>query len=129
MNLLTIAQESKTVLSLFIGANLLIGFSLLVRNPRARSWLLTAGLTAAGFMLLFGASMGWKIYQERNNVEAIIVEEKVDVRSGPGVDNITVVTVHEGAKVRVRGEISGWYQISLPNGWNGWLPASSIRIL
>jgi hypothetical protein len=24
---------------------------------------------------------------------------------------------------------NGWHQISLPNGWSGWLPQSYLRIL
>ena len=61
--------------------------------------------------------------------QGVIVEQNVDVRSGPGKENITVVTVHEGIVVQVRSESNGWYQISLPNGWSGWLPGSSVRIL
>lgn len=49
--------------------------------------------------------------------------------SAPGGDSIAVVTVHEGILVSVRGESNGWYQISLPNGWTGWLPSRTLRIL
>jgi SH3-like domain-containing protein len=73
--------------------------------------------------------MTWKIYQVDHVREGVIIEQKVDVHSGPGTENITVVTVHEGILVRIRGESNGWFQISLPNGWNGWLPSSAIRIL
>jgi len=31
--------------------------------------------------------------------------------------------------VRVHGSNNDWYQISLPNGWSGWLRKDSIRIL
>jgi SH3-like domain-containing protein len=58
-----------------------------------------------------------------------VVEQKVDVRSGPGAENIAVFVLHEGTKVRVHSSNSGWYQISLPNGWNGWLKQTCIRVL
>ncbi len=129
VHLLTIAQESRIVLVLYLLINIFVGIYLLARVPRLAFWALMACLTAALLMLLFGASLTWKVYQERHNRDGVIVEQKVDVRSGPGMENITLVTVHEGVIVHIRGESNGWLQISLPNGWNGWLPSSSIRIL
>ena len=70
---------------------------------------------------LFGCSLGWRIYEANNLQQGIIVEQKVDIRSGPGAQNVTVFTVHEGTKVRIRGDAPGWYQVSLANGWVGWL--------
>ncbi len=87
--------------------------------------LVALGLLAA----LLACSAGWKIYQKAHRHQGIITEQKVDIRSGPGTDNITVVTVHEGMKVSIRGEANGWYQVGLPNGWNGWIPHDSLRIL
>jgi tetratricopeptide (TPR) repeat protein len=129
VHLFTIAQESRIVLALFLLMNIFVSIYLLTRMPRLAFWALTASLTAALLMILFAASLTWKVYQERHDRDGVIVEQKVDVRSGPGVENITVVTVHEGVIVHIRGESNGWSQISLPNGWNGWLPSSSIRIL
>jgi SH3-like domain-containing protein len=57
------------------------------------------------------------------------VEAKADIRSGPGRENVTVFTVHEGIFVRVRGEAAGWYQVSLPNGWSGWVEKDVLRVL
>jgi hypothetical protein len=31
-------------------------------------------------------------------------------------------------KARVHASANGWYQISLPNGWNGWLPQETVGI-
>lgn len=129
VHIFTIAQETRILLALYLLLNIFVGLYLLTRMPRLAFWMLTASLAAGLLMLLFAASLTWKIYQERHTRDGVIVEQKVDVRSGPGLDNITVVTVHEGVIVRVRNETNGWFQISLPNGWNGWLPGSSLRIL
>ncbi len=129
VGLLTISQESIVVLAMFITANMFFGLCRLVRRPRAAFWSLTVSLAAAVLMLLFGASLAWKIYRAEHYREGVIVEQKADIRSGPGTANITVVTVHEGIVVKVRGESNGWYQISLPNGWTGWLPGRSVRVL
>jgi tetratricopeptide (TPR) repeat protein len=125
----TIAQESRIALVLFFAANLLFSFYILIRKPRLAFWAATAGLAVALLLLLVAGSLTWKIYQKEHDREGVIVEQKVDIRSGPGPENITVVTVHEGVMVHVRAESNGWYQISLPNGWTGWLPGNAIRIL
>jgi tetratricopeptide (TPR) repeat protein len=129
VHLLTIAQESKIVLALFFVVNLFFGLYLLTRKPRLAFWAATAGLAVALLLLLVAGTFAWKIYQESHDREGVIVEQKVDIRSGPGPENITVVTVHEGVIVHIRAESNGWYQISLPNGWTGWLPGAAIRIL
>jgi tetratricopeptide (TPR) repeat protein len=129
VNFFTISQESRIVLALFVIANVLFGIHVLLRRPRIAFWALTGSLTAVLLLLLFAGSLAWKIYQQDHRREGVIVEQQVDIRSGPGIENVTVVTVHEGIVVQVRSESNGWYQISLPNGWNGWLPEASVRIL
>jgi tetratricopeptide (TPR) repeat protein len=129
VHVLTPGQESIVALLLFVAANGFFALYLLSGSPRVviRSFMasMTLGLLAA----LLASSAGWKIYEKEHRQQGIITEQKVDIRSGPGPENITVVTVHEGIKVAVRGEANGWYQVGLPNGWNGWLPHDSLRIL
>jgi tetratricopeptide (TPR) repeat protein len=126
---LAIAGQSKLVLLLFILANILFSVYWLVRNPRIASFALI-GCFAAGFLfILVAASLSWKIYVSENRKEGVVIEQKVDIRSGPGNENVTVFTIHEGLKVRVLASSNGWNQISLPNGWSGWLPQNYLRIL
>ena len=128
VHLFTIAQESRILLVLFVVTNVLFGVYILGRRPRLASRALMGSVAAGLLMLLFAGSLAWKAYQESHHREGVIVDPKVDVRSGPGTENIAVVTVHEGVVVQVRGESNGWYQISLHNGWNGWLPGRAVRI-
>jgi tetratricopeptide (TPR) repeat protein len=129
VHLLTVRQETGILLALFVTANALFSVYLLARRPRTARWALSAGLAVVMLMLPAGGSLAWKVYEARHRRQGVIVEQKADVRSGPGTGNITVVTVHEGIVVRVREESGGWYRISLPNGWTGWLPSKSLRIL
>jgi SH3-like domain-containing protein len=57
----------------------------------------------------------------------VIVADKVDVLSGPAAGNAVLASIHEGLKVEIRSEASGWLQVVLPNGWNGWLPQSAVE--
>jgi tetratricopeptide (TPR) repeat protein len=126
---LTIEQESRLVLALFIIANLLLAIYLLARDARNASRALIASFCVGILFIITACSLSWKIYERDFRKKGIVVEQKADVRSGPGSENITVFTIHEGIKVRVHGSSNGWIQISLPNGWNGWLPQDYIRIL
>ncbi|MBN2429980.1 MAG: tetratricopeptide repeat protein [Acidobacteria bacterium] len=88
-----------------------------------------AGVTLTVVLLLFivwaaiFAGMIWRLETIR---EGIILTEKVDVRSGPAADDPILFTVHEGHKVSIRSVAGDWYQIVLPNGWNGWSPAAAV---
>jgi tetratricopeptide (TPR) repeat protein len=126
---LTIPQECTLLLALFALANALFFIYLRVSSSRAAFRALLGCLAAGLLFLIFASSLSWKLYHNSNNKEGIVVEQKVDVRSGPGSENVTVFTLHEGFKVRVHQSGNGWHQISLPNGWNGWLPRNNLRIL
>jgi uncharacterized protein YgiM (DUF1202 family) len=125
----SVSQEAWLVLALFIATNILFGVSMLARGPRLAFRSLVATVISAVLLLAFGTALGWRIYQRQNSHEGVIVEQKTDVRSGPGEENVTVFTVHEGLLVQVRGSSGAWSQVSLPNGWNGWVPSHSVRIL
>jgi tetratricopeptide (TPR) repeat protein len=128
-DLLTVPQESLAVLVLFLAANLLFFFYVVLKNPR-HSFRALIGFLVAGFLtLLLAGSLAWKVYDRDFRTKGIVLAQKADVLSGPGAENVTVFTIHEGIKVRVHGSSNGWVQISLPNGWNGWLPQDSVGIL
>ena len=129
VHLLTISGESNIVLGLFVTVNLLLGLSFLIRTPRFTFWMLAGICVVSSLLILFSGSLAWKIYQEKHLRQGVIVEQKVDIHSGPGSENVTVFTVHEGVLVQVKEESDGWLQITLPNGWSGWLPGKSLRIL
>lgn len=126
---LTIRQESRLILVLFVAANAFFSVYLLAKNPRRAFRALIACLATAILFLIFAGSLSWKIYERDFRKNAVVIEQKVDVRSGPGPENIVIFTIHEGIEVRVHESNNGWYQISLPNGWNGWLPQNDVRVL
>ena len=126
---LSISQETWLILILFIAVNALFSVFLLSKNNRCALRAFAGFIVLGLLFVIFGCSWSWKIYQRNHRKEGILVEQKVDVLSGPGVQNMTLFTLHEGIKVRVHDSTDGWYQISLPNGWNGWLPQRNVRVL
>jgi tetratricopeptide (TPR) repeat protein len=125
----TLKQEVWIVFVLFVAANVLFALYLLANNPRHSLRALLGCIGLSVLFLVFASSLCWKIYEQDYRQKGVVVEQKVDVRSGPGPENIAVFTIHEGIKVQVHASNNGWYQISLPNGWSGWLRKDSIRIL
>jgi hypothetical protein len=126
---LSLSQETWLILILFIAANSVLSVYLLSKSHRHASRAFVGFIVLGLLFIVFGCSWSWKIYEKNHRKEGILVEQKVDVLSGPGVQNMTLFTIHEGLKVRVHGSTNGWYQISLPNGWNGWLPQDDLRVL
>jgi tetratricopeptide (TPR) repeat protein len=129
LSLVSITQLTWLVLALFMATNGFFIWYVLAKRHAVSSRALLGGLTIGAFFLLFGCTLAGKIYNDDYRREGVIVEQKVDVRSGPGADNITIFTIHEGTKVQVRGSSNGWCQVSLPNGWNGWLQQRAVAIL
>jgi tetratricopeptide (TPR) repeat protein len=125
----TIEQESRVIILIFIAANVFFSIYLLAKNSRLAFRAQIACLIAGIFFLVFAVSLIWKVYERDFRKNAVVVEQRVDVKSGPGSENITIFTIHEGIKVRVHKSSNGWHQISLPNGWNGWLPQDNVLIL
>lgn len=125
----TLEQESWIVLILFLITNVLFALFKLARNRGAAIRALVAACIFALLCLAPALSLSWKVYQSVSLKKGIVIPEKVDIRSGPGIQNITVFTIHEGTSLQVHKQVNGWYQVSLPNGWSGWLPADSVWII
>jgi len=126
---LSVSQEAWLALILFVMANLLFGIYQFAARPRRALWSLSAALALVVMFVLVSGSLAWKIYESKYRQQGVVVEQSVAMRSGPGPDYITVATIHEGIKVRIRGQAEGWYQVVLPNGWSGWLPGSALLAL
>jgi tetratricopeptide (TPR) repeat protein len=99
--------------------------------PLARSWerrrVLTLAALAAGLLALTaGAAVAYQIRIEEAAV-AIVLSDKVDVRSGPGEENALLFTLHEGTRVELGDRLDAWIHVNLSNGLSGWVPSSSIE--
>jgi hypothetical protein len=128
-NLLPLNVETGLALTLFVMANLLFTMFLVVRSDRLRRTALIGSVTLLGLFLVVAASNAFRIYRVSTEVAAVVVAEKADVLSGPGQDNPTLFSVHEGLRVRVHNRLDQWAQISLENGWTGWIRADTLGII
>jgi len=58
-----------------------------------------------------------------------VIEQAAEVLAGPGENNATLFTVHEGLLIEVRDVRPDWIQVSLPNGLNGWLRREVVEVI
>lgn len=102
------------------------------RTSRPGGWSPAWGWTVAGLMAaLCVVTASW--YATVTHLEgaplAVVIESSVDVLAGPGENNASLFTVHEGLTVEVRSERENWVQVSLPNGLNGWVPRGAVGLV
>jgi tetratricopeptide (TPR) repeat protein len=99
--------------------------------PLVRAWDRRRALAIAAFAmgllaLTAGAAVAYQIRIEQAAV-AIVLSDKVDVRSGPGEENALLFTLHEGTRVELGDRLDAWIHVNLSNGLSGWVPSSSIE--
>jgi tetratricopeptide (TPR) repeat protein len=81
-----------------------------------------------GFFTLFTLLMAWSGYSyTQSNKEAIVFAPTITVKSSPDDKGTDLFVLHEGTKVKLLDNISGWYEIRIANGSVGWLPQSSLE--
>ncbi len=59
--------------------------------------------------------------------EAIIMAPVSTIKSSPDASGKEIFILHEGTKVRVLDELSGWKKIKISNGNQGWIEATNIE--
>lgn len=129
LSLTTPDQDAVALLALFLAMGALVAIRIAGGAEMMRR-LAVWGMVVLALPLLVAASAySIKLYRAATTTQAIVLAERLDVRSGPGEDNTTLFTVHEGLKLRVRSEQGAWLLVSLENGLNGWVPASSVGVI
>jgi tetratricopeptide (TPR) repeat protein len=120
---LSLAEEKTLFLSAYaLAAALLLGSLLFLQKALRR-----AGIVAGAVALLLGVSYLTRLHGETARPHAVVVDPKVDVRTGPGEDYQPYFLLHAGAELRVEELQGGWAKISISADRKGWLPASAIE--
>ncbi len=63
----------------------------------------------------------------RDSSGAVVVNEQVDLRSGPGNAFERIATLRDGVEVKLRSRSAMWVEVELPTGEVGWLRDSDIE--
>ena len=106
-----------------------IVLALLVRNRGFRNVSRQLAWALGIVFLVFAFTLGTKAWAQTHTVEAVVLAQKVDVKSAPAKDGTLVFSLHEGVKVRIEQKTNGWFEIKLADGKEGWLPAKAVGII
>lgn len=125
-NWLPLDTETALAVAFFFAANAAFALFWLDLIPGLSRLALYASMVFLVLFLVLGTSSALRIYWQRTTHEGVILVEKADVLSGPASDSPTLFSIHEGLKVRIENDLSDWVQISLDNGWNGWMKKEAL---
>ena len=65
-------------------------------------------------------------FTEKNNIQAIVKENVVNIRSAPSVESSVQFTIHSGTKVVIIDAVENWFNISISDGRKGWAQQTSV---
>ncbi|MBN1132731.1 MAG: tetratricopeptide repeat protein [Bacteroidales bacterium] len=89
----------------------------------------TGFFSAVVFLVIFGFSAFAASVQRKNITEpdkAIIIAPTVFVKSSPSESGNDLFILHEGTRVEMEEEVSGWRNIRIVDGRTGWIPGDSF---
>lgn len=124
---MNINELTFSVSGAFLAIVILLIFSIFFVERRTAIFY-TVG-TLSVLLALFTIFLISKIRSENLIKEAVIIVDKVDVRSGPKDDYLLQFTLHEGTKIHVVEERQGWYEIDLSKDLRGWLPKDTVEVI
>lgn len=80
------------------------------------------------FLSFITLVFAWSGYSfTKSTSEGIVFAPTITVKSSPDDKSTDLFVLHEGTKVRLLDNISGWYEIRIANGSVGWLPNNSLE--
>ena len=65
-------------------------------------------------------------FTEKNNIQAIVKENVVNIRSAPSAESSVQFTIHSGTKVVIIDAVENWFNISISDGRKGWAQQTSF---
>jgi len=116
-----------TSISIFALLILSAGIFFLSRNVFMRKTAFWAGIAFILLSMAIFSITYTKYDMQSKHMEAIVFDPTITVKSSPNQLGKDLFVIHEGTKVFIIEEINEWCNISIANGSDGWLPASSIK--
>ena len=81
-------------------------------------------------LLLFVVSLSSALSSHKNIIQpeaGIILSPSVVVRSSPSDSGTELFILHEGTKVKINEEVSGWHNIRVIDGREGWIGSADFE--
>jgi len=109
--------------------NMLFWFILVLQVLRRKKKLKTLGYVFLTLALVFTFTALYNHYASRYVKEAVILPDKIAVRSGLTDDSTELFGLHAGTKVKIEKENKAFYRIYFSDGKIGWLKKSEVGVI
>ncbi len=112
-----LAWSFALLASLFLAIGLLVKYELVQKGA-----FVSSGVMAFFFVISISLVM-LRVAEENGPPGAVVMVDKVVVRSAPDGSAGEVFHLHEGTRVEIVKHLEGYYEIRLADGRQGWLPS------
>lgn len=117
---------AKLTIILCVTLFLLVSVFLLSTSIKLRRLLLPTFLVVLFFMLT-SFVIAFETYSDALKQKgAIVIEATLPVKSSPEDSGIDLFVIHEGLKVEILDELTGWKEIRIANGSKGWVKSRTV---
>lgn len=123
------APDEWAIFAIILFSLLFISIALFLLSPSVK---LRRVLLPIGFGLLFLTALVFIIaqntYKNANSKnEGIVFTASLSVKSSPEESGVDLFVIHEGLKVQIIDELTGWKEIRIANGSKGWVKSETIE--
>jgi tetratricopeptide (TPR) repeat protein len=124
-----LTQDQTAIAALvFSAALVLLVLGMPLVGDAARRAVRYGVFVAGGLMLLSLAALGGHVFSGVGERGTVVVESEVDLKSGPGEQYASEVTLHSGAEVTTIESRGAWTRLALPVGERqGWVPKRAVE--
>ncbi|UCC11500.1 MAG: hypothetical protein JSW02_09125 [candidate division WOR-3 bacterium] len=119
---LSMKEAQITATIFFVVMSVFVSLYIMKRKKAFVYAAIAAGML---FVLTFISWQAW--INVRNSRGAVIIVPEVHAMSGPGEEYKHILTLHDGAEVRIREERQNHALIQLPGGLGGWVEKESLE--
>lgn len=118
-----------TVIWLAVGLNMVFWLFMIARNIRRRRLLRHACLVLAPFVMLFTLTALYEYYAAAHMRQAVVLEDRVAVRSGFSETATELFVLHAGTRVRVEQQRKGFWRICFSADKIGWIRQDAAGLI
>jgi len=108
-----------------VGLFMIIFITFRIKNVRRLAIpIMILALTVSIISLLFAHQQNRAILEPNS---CIVFSQSVTIKSSPDDSGTNLFVLHEGVKLQITDQLTGWFEIKMDNGNVGWIPANAVR--
>ncbi|MFQ5771911.1 MAG: tetratricopeptide repeat protein [bacterium] len=114
-------------LAVYLSMTVIIFIRIFFKSNRFKRASFVAIIFATILLLFFSGIFFYRVYENETKIEAIVLVDKVDVKSAPDEAGTELFALHAGVKVQIKDRSNNWIKIRLNDGKVGWLKDDIIE--